>query len=205
VFISSFVSVSDAAVIIDFESFNLNNATFLDVASPLVFDNVGGSGVTVTMNEGIDFRIYDLFAFGGDLNAVGQALIDMSWGTFTNSSGTDILFSSPVSGFSLRAGDFGSDGDSPLRIEAFDAGNVSLGVATALWPAVAFPPFATLSLDVAGIRRIHYSSNGTFTGSTFIDDITFTASETPVPEPGSFLLVLAGIGLLALTRRNTIG
>jgi hypothetical protein len=111
--------------------------------------------------------------FGNNPQATGQALIDMSWSTFQNPNGTDILFDVPVKNFSLRAGDFGGDDDSPLKIEAFDAGGASLGVAMVSWPASTFPPFATLSLNVSGIRKVHYSSGGQFTGSTFIDDVTF--------------------------------
>src|SRR5262245_3633511 len=104
------------SVVIDFEEFNLGGSTFLDVGSPLVFSR---PGVTVTMNQGIDFRIYDLFKYGNDPAATGQALIDMNWSSFSNPNGTDIVFNVPVQNFSLRAGDFGSDDDSTLRIEAF--------------------------------------------------------------------------------------
>ena len=113
-----------------------------------------------------------------------------------NPDGTDIQFSTPVSDFSLRAGDFGSDIDSPLRIEAFDAGGLSLGVAMADWDQNQFPPFVTLSLNVDGISRIHYSSGGSFPSSTFIDDLTFT-----VPAPGAATLVGCA-GLISLPRRR---
>jgi len=157
---SIFAAEANAAVI-DFEQFNLGGGLFLDVGSPLVFPNVSGSGVTVSINEGADNRIYDLVLFGGTYPGPGrQALIDWNWSTFQNVNGTDIVFSSPVSDFSLIAGDYGSDDDTPLRIEAFDQNNVSLGVAAANWPSTANPPFALLSLNVSGISRVHYSSGG---------------------------------------------
>lgn len=191
------------AAIIDFESFSLGGAPFLDTSQSLVFSNVSGSGVNVTINGGIDLRVYDLVQFGGYSFPGPQALIDMSWSTFTNAIGTDILFNVPVSNFSLIAGDFGSDDDSPLRIEAFDASNNSLGVATDPWGASAFPPFAQLILNVSGIHRVHYSSGGSFTGSTFIDNITFTGGAAAVPEPGTLLLVaIGGTTLLSLRSKR---
>lgn len=168
-------TVHAAPTVIDFESFTLGGAAYLDTGPVLTFDF---PDVRVTMTQGADFRIYNLFAFAGDPLTVGQALIDMSWSSSTNPKGTDIEFDRPVSNFSLRAGDFGSDDDSPLRIEAFDAAGVSLGVATADWPASASGSFAMLSLPFPGISRVHYGSGGFFPSSTFIDDVTFT-----VPAP----------------------
>jgi hypothetical protein len=126
----------------------------LDVGPTLTFPNVDGSGITVTLHQGTDFRVYDLVQFGGSYPGPGrQALIDMSWSTFQNPAGTDILFDSPVQNFSLLAGDYGGDDDSPLRMEAFDASGASLGVAAVAWPANTNPPFGLVSLNVSGIRR----------------------------------------------------
>ena len=192
-------------VTIDFESYNLGGSQFLDTPETPTFNNIGGSGTTVQILGHDDVRIYDLVQFsGGTYPGPGrQAMIDMNWSNFNNPLGTDITFDHAVSNFSLLAGDFGSDDDSPLRIEAFDAGNVSLGVATSLWPNTAEPPFAHLTLALSGIRRVHYSSGGTFQNSTFVDDITFTPGATdgaPVPEPASLLLL--GTGLVAVARRR---
>lgn len=186
------------AVVLDFEEVN-TGGSYADVGSPFVYTNAGGSGVDVSFEQGADLRVYDLVAFSnGHFPGPGRnALIDMDWGNYQNPSGTDILFSQDVQNFSLNAGDFGSDDDGPLRIEAFDAANTSLGVASAAWPASANPPFALLQLNVSGIRRVHYSSGGSYTGSTFIDNVTFTA----VPEPGSMLALAAGCGLAYRRRR----
>jgi len=197
-----------APVVLDFESFNLGGATFLDTPETLNFTNVGGSGVNLQINGGDDVRIYDLALFAGSYAGPGrQALIDMNWRNYNNPSGTDLVFSAAVSNFSLIAGDFGSDDDSPLRIEAFDENGASLGVATSVWGASAFPPFAQLSLNVAGIRRVHYSSGGFFRSSTFIDDIRFEAGgtppgPTPASAPASLALALLGLGLLGAQRRR---
>ncbi|MEA2552404.1 MAG: hypothetical protein QOJ65_580, partial [Fimbriimonadaceae bacterium] len=158
------------------------------------------SGVNVTMNEGADFRIYDLGMFSGDSSLNGeQALIDMSWSTFTNTSGTAISFSSDVSGFSLDAGDFGSDEDTPLTIRLYDASNNLLDTISANWSASAnIPPYAHLASSATGVRKVVYTSGGNFPGSTFIDNVTFTAA--PVPEPASMLVL--GTGALVLLRRR---
>lgn len=160
-------------VLIDFENFDLGGQTFLDTSETLVFENAGGSGVTVTIEGQDDIRIYDLFLFSGDPNTSGQALIDMNWGNFNNPNGTWIKFSNPVSNFSLEAGDFGSDDDSPLMIEAFDAGGNLLGSDSVSWPETKFPPFALLQINVSNIASIHYSSGGSFANSTFIDNLRF--------------------------------
>ena len=104
----------------------------------------------------------------------------------------------PVSNFSLRAGDFAGDADTPLSITAFDAANNIIGTGTASWAAGQNPPFALLTTAATDIRKVVYSSGGTFAGSTFIDDITFTPT---VPEPGSAALLVSGT-LIFLRRRS---
>jgi hypothetical protein len=209
-FVLSFISVSllfippSHAVVIDFESFNLGGSTYLDVTSPLVFSNVGGSGVNVTINEGADLRIYDLYQYGGWLNG-GQALIDMFWSNYSNPSGTTILFSQPISGFSLNAGDFGSDDDSPLSITAYNSSNAVIDSDSAIWLISATPPpLALLNVSGSGITKIIYQSGGSYTGSTFIDNLTFTPETTvpTIPETTTMLLLVFGLmGLAGVSRR----
>ncbi|MEZ5066251.1 MAG: hypothetical protein R3B81_16105 [bacterium] len=168
-------SVARAATI-DFEDFDLVGGPFLDVPESLPFSNVDGSGVDVTINGGADNRIYDVFQYGHDADAVGQALIDWPWPSGSNPAGTEMLFSVSVSEVTLRAGDFGSDDDSPLLLRAFDINDVEIGSDSVDWPVTAHPPFATLSVAAAGIRKVIFSSGGLFAGSVFIDDVTFSTS-----------------------------
>ncbi len=191
----SFVLVAaSSAAVVDFE--NVVTSSYESFGSSLTYANVGGSGVNVTFTAGVELRVYDLVTFGGYPGPGRNGLIDLDWNSVQNPAGTDIRFSKPVGGFSLLAGDFGSDDDGPLRIEAFNAAGTSLGVATAPWSAAAMPPFALLSLNVSGISRVHYSSGGQYTGSTFIDNVTFN----PVPEPSAFAAL--GLGAAAMLRRR---
>jgi hypothetical protein len=162
---------SAAQVTIDFESFALGGGVFLDVPETIAFPNAGGSAVSVTIQGFDDLRVYDMNLFGG---TGSQALIDMDWTSFSNPLGTDILFDADVSAFSLLAGDFGSDDDSPIAIVAFDNNGMVVGSDSVSWPVSAVPPLAKLSISASGIRRVHFSSGGPFANSVFIDDITFT-------------------------------
>jgi hypothetical protein len=164
-------SASEADVI-DFEEFDLGGNTYLDVGSPLVFTKVGETGVDVDIVEGADNRIYDLFEFAGNPAVTGQALIDWPWPEGRNITGTTILFSKPVSDFSLQAGDFGGDDDSPLTITAYDDSDNVIGTDSASWDPYRFPPFAVLHISAAGIRKVVYRSGGAYENSTFIDNLS---------------------------------
>ena len=190
-------------VTIDFESVNLGGGTYITVGPTLTFTNVGGLGTDVTISGGSgDLRIYDLFKFGGDPATTGQALIDWVWPIGSNPSGTRISFSNPVSNFSLKAGDFGSDDDGPLSLTAYDKDGNVLGTDSTSWPSSAFPPFATLNISSVGISKILYLSGGAYMNSTFIDDLTFTPSLVPLPS--ALLLLGAGLGGLAIHSRRKL-
>ncbi|MEA2552415.1 MAG: hypothetical protein QOJ65_591, partial [Fimbriimonadaceae bacterium] len=110
------IFVTAQASVIDFESFIVPYHGAIDVSSPFVLANAGGSGVDVTLIAGEQFRIWDLGAGNSSLDGQ-QALLDYS---FSNTAGTTIEFSSAISGFSLDTGDFGSDNDSPLTLKLYD-------------------------------------------------------------------------------------
>jgi hypothetical protein len=185
---------ADASIKIDFEDFNLGGGLFLDVPDTLIFSDVGGSGVSVTIVGGADIRIYDMFKYGNNPNATGQALGDWKWWGGSNTAGTTILFDKPVTSFSLRAGDFGADNDNFLMITAFDAQDQILAQDSVPWNATMQPPFATLSVSAPDISKVIYNSGGSYANSTFIDDLTF------VPEPATICLL--GFGALSLIRRK---
>ena len=189
-----------SAAVIDFEGFDLGGKTFEVVDSSLAFNDVDGSGVDVTIEAGVQNRIYDLFLFANDPNATSQALIDYDFPTGSNPDGTMILFSTPIESFSLVAGDFGGaqEADGLLEITAFGANDQVVATDSVQWPAGMTAPFAELSISGVRVSKILYQSGGSFAGSTFIDDLTFT----PVPEPSSALLLGIGLTAIAAGRRR---
>jgi hypothetical protein len=224
-FIALLAAAQLSAGVITFEppDFNLGGNMFLDLR---LTHQITVDGVLVTINGGADLRVYDLVKFNafdpvnnplgnGYAYAGPQALIDWNWTDpsptnptgNTNPNGTDFVFNLPVYNFSLIAGDFGADGDTPIRIEAFDAGGSSLGFTTANWPSSAYPPFALLSLNYTGIRRVHYSSGGVNSGSTFMDNVTFSyqGDEPRVPEPATLAFTALGLASVAVARRIKTG
>jgi hypothetical protein len=162
---------------IGFENFNTADSVYIEVSSPLQYTNTDGSDVTVTFVAGAGFKIYDLSRYGYPA-ATGHALLDWPG---TNYVGTTIFFDAPVKDFSLQAGDFGGDDDSPLTITAYDSTNNIVGTASTLWPTNQFPPFVLLSVSATNIRKVVYSSGGLNPGSTFIDNVTFTQNGAVVP------------------------
>ena len=191
------IPISDAQTI-DFEGFDLGRGSHLDVADTLIFPDVSGSGVDVTIAGGSDMRICDVGVYGGN------ALLDqdpIGWPSLLGSmhNGTTISFSMPVYDFSLSAGDFGNDNDISLMISAFDSADNPLGTSSVDWDANATAPFATLSINLSGIKKVVYTSGGPYANSTFIDNITFT----PVPVPSTILLLSTGlVGLVGFGRKK---
>lgn len=174
--IAVFAEAGEAQYVVDFEGFDLMGQLYLDTGETLVFADIGGSGVTLTVVGHDDVRVYDLYQFGGDPSATGQAMIDVNWANYNNPAGTDFYFDPPVRNFYLFSGDFGVDDDTPLNIRAYDAADTVIATDSQQWPATAFPPFARLSADVSGISRVHYISGGTYQNSTFIDLLGFQYS-----------------------------
>lgn len=172
----SLVAVAEP-VLIDFEDFYLGGAEYLDLPETMIYLHPGGIETTIQGHD--DIRIVDLVAYAGsDPGGNGQAFIDMDWSSFDNPEGTDITFNLPMRSFSLEAGDFGDDDDSPLTIVAYDELGVEIGSASAPWPADQEPPLVTLTIEAPGIRRIHWQSGGANANSAFIDNLTFDPAPT---------------------------
>jgi hypothetical protein len=169
---------ASAATIITFEGL---------ADSTLVGATYSGLGVTFTNATAITAGI--------TLNAVVQpphsgvnVAANVQGGPIT------ILFASPQS----MVGAYFTYPDG-LFFSAFDSSNNFLGsVSGAFGSNMAFvgdpgsSPNEFLSLSIAGISSITISGGGTFT----MDDLTFTGSASSVPESGTWLLLLTGVGLL---------
>lgn len=174
------------ASVIDF------NSTPVEIAyDQLVFSNIEGSGVDLTILPGSAHLMVQ------NIPGTSPALLD-----FTDSGyaiGTTFLFSKDVKGFSVQAGDYGADNDTPLLLKLYDASDNLIDTISSDWPdGASIPGYATLSSDVLGIRKAVFYSGGIYPGSVYLDNVKFNQ---PVPEPASFLALTVG-GLLALRRRK---
>lgn len=103
----------------------------------------------------------------------------------------------------IDLGDLDQDPDT-LFLEIFNSSNVSLGFNSLLTTAADIT-MHTLSLSAANIAYAVFgarapAANGS---STFADNFTFSAP-APVPEPGTFALLAAGIVAFALGRRTVL-
>jgi hypothetical protein len=117
-----------------------------------------------------------------------------------------VVFAAPVSLFSAFF-----TYSTQLQFEAFDGASASLGTATSLFSenlgdGSGNPTNELVSLAFAGIRSV-VITGGANSESFTLDDLTFTTADTeppvntPVPEPGTIVLVgLAGTRLLVKRR-----
>ena len=147
-----------------------------------MIEDVGGSGVSVTIQARSELRVYDLLAFAGDPIKSDQALIDWNWEEPGEGTGkTTILFSQPVSEVSLEAGDWGSDADSPLELMAYSEVDELIASASTDWAESWLPPFASFGVSASGIRKVTFSSGGRFPNSVFLDNLSFEPEAARVP------------------------
>lgn len=152
------------------------------------------SGASFTDNFGLSgssggLGIYSTshgFQFGGDTPIVGQ-------------------FSSAVSSITIRGIDPGQAG---IRIDAYDALNAFITSDSFFGSNVGVGAFHDLSVTAAGIASFRvYQPLTTAGGNAYgdgvlFDNLSFDAA-TPVPEPASWVLMLAGIaGAGAAMRRR---
>lgn len=131
------------------------------------------------------------------------------------SRGDDLFFGSGNTGisFTFDAGVLGglpdavgivwTDGGGTIRFEAFDALNQSLGVLFGVHADGSI--FGTTSEDrfygatsPGGISRIRISNSG---GGIEVDHLQYGLT-APVPEPETWALLLAGLGLVGFTARR---
>ena len=111
-------------------------------------------------------------------------------------------FASLVDGISVDLGDFNADADR-LFVSAFDALDALLETVT-LDIVASDSTMHTLSLSATNVAKVTFGITGDLgTGSgIYADNLTFSAGMSPVPLPAGGLLILTGLGGLALMRRR---
>jgi hypothetical protein len=143
-------------------------------AEPLVFKDVSGTGVDVTI-EGPALKIIDLYEFANVDDVRGNALITYIW---PQEDGISVTFSKPVRRVGVVAGDFGGDADGPLVLRAFDCDGRELGRDSASWRVGQMPPFAPLKVSADSICQVLFTSGGEFAGSAFLDKLVFSVDHS---------------------------
>lgn len=167
------------------------------LASAMLLAIGSGAGATTITFGGFAGGVPTYSALGVTITAGGQNI------TATNvPNGTTGIIpeSVPYSPFtatfdiltnsvSVDLGDFGGDSDE-LFLQAFGLGGASLGETSLLIPGTD-NVMHTLSLNLSGISYVVFGSRGpSLNGSSvYADNLTFDA---PVPEPGTWVLMLAG-------------
>lgn len=101
-----------------------------------------------------------------------------------------------ASSVSVDLGDFDADSDT-LFLEVFDSSDTSLG-RTEFFIDASFTGMETLSLSTPGISYAIFGGIGDGGSSVFADNFTITA----IPEPETYAMLLAGLGLLGFTARR---
>jgi hypothetical protein len=139
----------------------------------------------------------------GLVGASGLKLVSIT-STFSNKSNEPIVadFSTALSSFSIYGLNVGDNGG---RIEAYDAGGVLVGAAEffGIGLGVNNHPLFSVSRAQGDIRQLRFFQPATLSTEGMLwDNMSFTAANTTVPEPGTYALVAGGLIALAVVRRR---
>ena len=161
-------------------------------AAPITinFDALSLGGVSSYTESGVTFTAPD---FSTVLSPNGTfALLEGS--DPRNFLRADI--SGGASSVSVDLGDYNADSDL-LFLDVYDSSNALLGH-TELFINDSFTGMQTLSLSTPGISYAIFGGIGDKGSSVFADNFTITA----IPEPETYAMLLAGLGLLGFTARR---
>jgi opacity protein-like surface antigen len=160
------------------------------------------SGVGVTFSN----ARWDNFVSPGEglVGASGLKLVSIN-STYSNKSNEPIIadFSTALSSFSIYGLNVGENGG---RIEAYDAGGVLVGAQEffGIDLGVNNHPLFSVSRAQGDIRQLRFFQPATtlISEGMLWDNMSFTAANTTVPEPGTYALVAGGLIALAVVRRR---
>jgi len=161
-------------------------------ATVLHFDDLGDGLVPATYG-GLDWSQGDWFAFGEpqDPYTAHSGDVRVVSGFGDPDSATAILFSGPST---FQGAWFAGLQGATLTFQMYHAGQ--LVATSSLLDPSSTPQFLASGYDGL-VDRLVISSPGQ--GSFVMDDFTFSA----VPEPETLLLMLGGLGVLAIGKRRT--
>jgi hypothetical protein len=114
----------------------------------------------------------------------------------------DVLFARPVSVVSLWAS--GGYAVGTFTLEAFDVSGQLLGTRTVSSPVGAYEFLEIVSSQIA---RVHLVGNTPDAGAPVfvVDDLSFTAPASAVPEPATLALLVGGASMWVIWRRRPRG
>lgn len=172
-------------------------------ADVLTFEDLGDGEAVTTQYLGVVFSNATAAQAGVSLNEFSFPPHSGSFAVFDDGGPLSLTFMSPVSEFSAYF-----TYTTQLTIVAFDAANnpvvtmmSAFGNNTADGGEPGSSPNEFILFAVSGISRITIS--GLPTGTSFVmDDVTFNAGATAVPEPTALALMALGLSAVARRRRK---
>lgn len=200
-------SAHAATVVMDFDSLDTSGGS---ITGAPVTNYLASYGVTAS-NLTSGSSLYVAPATANYLVAPSSPNIFTLWGPDANGNSFTLNFSNQVSDFSLtRTGFLGAYSPSgnvlgDWTATAYNASNGVLGsIGEGMIASYSDIPMQTFTLGYQGISSITFSANAHGWAGVqmpMMDNLTFTTM-TPVPEPETYAMLLAGLGLLGFTARR---
>jgi hypothetical protein len=171
-----------SAETLDFEMRSLGLYALLDDAD---------ISITYTGKSGT-FEVVESFSPGSPIS--GHALLSKTESTDYDASPFKATFAIPVNYFQIGVGDWAQDVDN-TRLDAYDAQGKLLATSFFVNPiSNNGGGWLTVSTQT-DIAYVLFRDEKPYPGAVYWDNITYALN--PVPEPETYAMLLAGLGLLA--------